>query len=439
MANIFFNKVDPKRIKTPEQLVESALQSFNKYIQSYDQLHNHVSTESVTSSNEESRDINKSQSSNAENRIAAEEELQKRLNQMKIILYGDGKSNVIDEDKALELAKLSVQNDLIGKLIENIEILPFEARKDTAHIFNNFVRKNLADFPIYVHNHHEKILFQFVKSYSNPDAALSCGSMLRECIRFDELATHLLYSEYLWYFFDDYVHLRNFEIASDSFNTLRDLLTTPKNKVISSTFLQTNYDQVMLHYDKLLKSDNFVTRWRSLKLLGDLLLDRSNFNIMMQYITSKENLKTIMNMIRDKSPNIQFESFHVFKLFVANPNRPPDVALVLYKNKDKLMTFLDKFYTDKEDAQFNEEKCLLITTLSHLTKPAPVPVPVSASVVSASAPAVMPSLPSDTTGISTSTAAISVTDDVNTQTSTAESEQLPTKNIISASNNSTNT
>lgn len=436
MANIFFNKVDPKRIKTPEQLVESALLSFNTYIQAYDQPHNHVSTESITSSNEESRDVNKSQSSNAENRIAAEEELQKRLNQMKIILYGDGKSNIIDEDKALELAKLSIQNDLIGKLIENIEILPFEARKDTAHIFNNFVRKNLADFPIYVHNHHEKILFQLVKSYSNPDAALSCGSMLRECIRFDELANHLLYSEYLWYFFDDYVHLRNFEIASDSFNTLRDLLTTPKNKAISSTFLQTNYDQVMLHYDKLLKSDNFVTRWRSLKLLGDLLLDRSNFNVMMQYITSKENLKTIMNMLRDKSPNIQFESFHVFKLFVANPNRPPDVALVLYKNKDKLMAFLDKFYTDKEDAQFNEEKCLLITTLSHLTKPPPAPA--TATAPAPATPMVAPSsLPSNDPAV-TSTTAIAVTDDVSTKIST-ESEQLQANNIVSTNNNSANT
>jgi calcium binding protein 39 len=130
----------------------------------------------------------------------------------------------------------------------------------------------------------------------------------------------------------------------------------------------------MIHYEKLLKSDNFVTRWRSLKLLADLLLDRCNFSLMMRYIASKDNLKTIMNMLRDKSPNIQFEAFHVFKVFVANPSKPADIALVLYKNKDKLITFLNNFYSDKEDAQFNEEKCLLIETLSHLSKPV-VPPP----------------------------------------------------------------
>ena len=98
---------------------------------------------------------------------------------------------------------------------------------------------------------------------------------------------------------------------------------------------------------------------------------------MMRYIASKDNLKIIMNMLRDKSPNIQFEAFHVFKVFVANPNKPPDIALVLYKNKDKLIAFLNNFYSDKEEdvAQFNEEKCLLIETLTHLTKPVPIMVP----------------------------------------------------------------
>jgi hypothetical protein len=35
-------------------------------------------------------------------------------------------------------------------------------------------------------------------------------------------------------------------------------------------------------YTELLRSDNYVTRRQSLKLLGELLLDRSNVKIMMQ-------------------------------------------------------------------------------------------------------------------------------------------------------------
>lgn len=30
----------------------------------------------------------------------------------------------------------------------------------------------------------------------------------------------------------------------------------------------------------------------------------------------KENLKMMMNLLRDKSPNIQYEAFHVFKVKV---------------------------------------------------------------------------------------------------------------------------
>lgn len=50
------------------------------------------------------------------------------------------------------------------------------------------------------------------------------------------------------------------------------------------------------------------------QLLGELLLDRHNFTVMTRYISKPENLKLMMNLLRDKSPNIQFEAFHVFKV-----------------------------------------------------------------------------------------------------------------------------
>lgn len=59
--------------------------------------------------------------------------------------------------------------------------------------------------------------------------------MLRECIRYEPLARGVLGSELLWLFFDSYVHLPNFDVASDAFATLRDLLT--RNKGAASEFL----------------------------------------------------------------------------------------------------------------------------------------------------------------------------------------------------------
>ena len=59
------------------------------------------------------------------------------------------------------------------------------------------------------------------------------------------------------------------------------------------------------------------------QLLGELLLDRHNFTIMTRYISNPDNLKLMMNMLREKSRNIQFEAFHVFKV------RPPRVSSCL--------------------------------------------------------------------------------------------------------------
>lgn len=83
----------------------------------------------------------------------------------------------------------------------------------------------------------------------------------------------------------------------------QDLLT--KHKILCAEHLEKNYDQVFGQYRELLDSENYVTRRQSLKLLGELLLDRANFTVMTIYIGNPENLKLMMNLLRAKSRNIQ--------------------------------------------------------------------------------------------------------------------------------------
>lgn len=88
-----------------------------------------------------------------------------------------------------------------------------------------------------------------------------------------------------------------------SYQSIRDLLT--RHKAVAAEFLEQEFDQVMSYhfpkrvcsvcsnalclinaeqvfskYKSLLRSENYVTRRMSLKMLGELLLDRSNFNTM---------------------------------------------------------------------------------------------------------------------------------------------------------------
>ena len=52
-----------------------------------------------------------------------------------------------------------------------------------------------------------------------------------------------------------------------------------RHKMLAADFLEANFEKVFANYQKLLHSDNYVTRRQSLKLLGELLLDRHNFSV----------------------------------------------------------------------------------------------------------------------------------------------------------------
>jgi calcium binding protein 39 len=82
----------------------------------------------------------------------------------------------------------------------------------------------------------------------------------------------------------------------------------------SSHQIDSTYSQFFSSLTTLILSNNYVTKRQSLKLLGEILLDRANFNVMTRYIANEANLKMMMNLLRDKSKNIQFEAFHVFKV-----------------------------------------------------------------------------------------------------------------------------
>ncbi|PKI74017.1 hypothetical protein CRG98_005634, partial [Punica granatum] len=117
---------------------------------------------------------------------------------------------------------------------------------------------------------------------------------------------------------------------------------------------------------KLLESSNYITRRQAIKLLGDILLDRSNSAVMIRYVSSIGNLRILMNLLRESSKSIQMEAFHVFKLFVANQNKPSDIVGVLVTNRSKLLRLFADFKTDKEDEQFEADKAQVVKEIAAL-------------------------------------------------------------------------
>ena len=75
-----------------------------------------------------------------------------------------------------------------------------------------------------------------------------------------------------------------------------------------------------------------------------------------------------MLLLRDQSGHITFDAFHVFKIFVANPQKTREVIRILVDNRTKLIKYLDGLHKDREssDIQFRDEKKLVISTLEGL-------------------------------------------------------------------------
>lgn len=62
-------------------------------------------------------------------------------------------------------------------------------------------------------------------------------------------------------------------------------------------YLTSEYTTFFQKYNSLLQSDNYATQRQSLKLLMELLLDRTNFSVMTKYISETSNLKIVMQVL----------------------------------------------------------------------------------------------------------------------------------------------
>ncbi|KAL0443024.1 UNVERIFIED_CONTAM: putative MO25-like protein [Sesamum latifolium] len=251
-------------------------------------------------------------------------ELSKLIRDLKQVLYGDSESEPVAEACA-QLTQEFFRENTLRLLIICLPKLNLETRKDATQVVANLQRQQVQSRLIacdYLEKNID-LMDILVAGYENTDLALHYGAMLRECIRHQSVASSLT-----------------------GYILLQELLTRHKSTV--AEFLSKNYDWFFAEYNsKLLESSNYITRRQAVKLLGDMLLDRSNSAVMTRYVCSRDNLRILMNHLRESSKSIQIEAFHVFKLFAANQHKPPDIVGILVTNRSKLLRLFADFKTDK--------------------------------------------------------------------------------------------
>ncbi|KAK7363833.1 hypothetical protein VNO77_05991 [Canavalia gladiata] len=292
-------------------------------------------------------------------------DLFKNIRDLKQILYGDSESEPVPEACA-QLTHEFFKEDTLRLVIQCLPKLNLEARKDATQIVANLQRQQVQSKLIasdYLETNLD-LMDVLISGYESTDMALHYGAMLRECIRHQIVAKYVLASPHMKKFFD-YIQLPNFDIAADVAATFKELLTRHKSTV--AEFLSKNYEWFFYDYNsKLLESSNYITRRQAVKLLGDMLLDCSNSAVMTRYVSSRDNLRILMNLLRESSKSIQIEAFHVFKLFAANQNKPADIITILVANRSKLLRLLGDLKMDKEDEQFEADKAQVMKEIAAL-------------------------------------------------------------------------
>eukprot|EP01084_Bolivina_argentea_P302596 522338_1 len=309
------------------------------------------------------------QSEDEDKKSKAISKLSVDIAQIHFILYGDSdKDPNPDHIQKLVPKLLQTDTDLFCRLARHMQIFEFEAKKQTAGIMNYIIRrcsKYHADKYIKEKTDslgHNVIIDCLLIGYHDQHLAQNVGSVLQEMAKRQELAPMLLNEIRITrrcegkeedemcerQVVDELfvlVQKPSFDIASDAYKTLQLLLT--RNKKLVPKYLSSSYKSFFGQFNKLIQSQNYVTQRQFLNLLSELLLEKSNFNLMIRYIAEKENLKIAMTLLKNDSNAISHEAFHIFKVFVANPKKARDIHIVLWKNKDKLITFLQNFLPEK--------------------------------------------------------------------------------------------
>jgi len=375
-------------------------------------LHTFLQTPAETSENSDKKE------GDAEDdpREQASKLLAARLSRLRFLLYDERRvssnessrrSNPTVAGNAVEGLTGEEFSGLMPELLSNLCALDFESRKHVAAIYNYLLVSGLdgsdADlykpimtrFRDYVEENYDAIMTPIVQGHgcgqpggtSTPDVALHCGAMYRSTLRHVPLYRQLVTStarvqRYVFPFLDTFVHFPNFDVASDAMESLKLVLTGGSDTTndeethqamaeLASEFLTRDYQEIFdeRFNPRLLSGEsNYMTRRMALQILSTVLLTRSNYPVMIRYIASNKNLMMIMLLLRDTSPHITLDAFHVFKIFVANPNKPPEILKILTDNKMKLCKYLESLHKDREtsDPQFRDEKVLVITTIEGL-------------------------------------------------------------------------
>jgi len=265
----------------------------------------------------------------------------------------------------MEVLEQFIASDLPVQLLAQLSTLEFEARKDVMNLSCALLWPSLPEEicqqVIDYLRYHPRVFELLVRGYSNEEAALHCGVVLRSFFRKGELVEAFLTSGQIFELIRFASH-PCIDVSADAIYTLRKVML--EHKEVSGPWLNANNKEYWSFFNTLLESEDYCIERQALTLLAGMLLDAHFQKAMIDYVNNVKHLQLIMNLLRDDSPTIQAEAFHAFKIFVVNPKKPVKVHQILVKNKDKLILLLQSLHAVRtDDANFAADQQKVINRL----------------------------------------------------------------------------
>ncbi|KAG3202392.1 hypothetical protein PC128_g3230 [Phytophthora cactorum] len=296
-------------------------------------------------------------------------ELERKWAKIRAVFHDWDEEQGDREKKMDDMAELLLRYRVMEKVLmpKVLGQLTFETRKYVGNVFRAMTVHNLRGF-IELISERPDIMRWLVEGYRNNETALICGSMLRDCFEYQTLTMIFLkdLTPEFEFLFKVTMENNNFDISADALINISRLLTVHKKATVQ--VLDESFDRVFGLLNSLLTSKNYATRRQALQLLSELLLDPVNFTVMQRYVASRNNLKQIMLLLREPSEALRMDAFHVFKIFVANPNKSPEVEQLLVRNCEKLLAFVSDFGKSESGRDFLQERSLLVFALERMAE-----------------------------------------------------------------------
>ena len=288
------------------------------------------------------------------------------------VFYGKVEDVQKAKEKAKVFAKILMERGTLLYLIKTLEIIECHVKLNLEKLLRALIKQNYGKFTShYLPKHLKKITRPILRGLLTPEIysilpnhALFCGGIIIELLRLTE-GSHGLSSENLERIHRSIVNKKvmekiivnissekNFSIRSQHIRVLDHIFQSPYFKNIFEIPVPKNHTNSAEEKRNIREFYQFIDSFHNLaeenclphcilRKLYNLLIFRSNHNLMMNYISRVENLDWILTQGESSSEKTLSEVQGLLTFFILNPTRESQMLEALISRKEKILTFLE--------------------------------------------------------------------------------------------------